>query len=263
VRFVRVGALLFALVALAGCRVDAQVDITVDAHGNGTLRTTITLDAPALLRVGGFDAAARQVPLDDLRDAGWHVSPWTRGAGGTASVTLTHEFHGRDELAELLRDLVGDQGVLRDPRLTHDRGWFSTKDTFSIVVDLHAPTTGIGSDADLSTRLRLAGIDPKSLDASLTDELRRSLHVTVTAHLPGGQTRSIAVTAPSRTTLQVVHEHREVAAIAKVIVAILLVAVAAVLLWATHKRGRRAKLRAERQSARERLAAEPAGELHE
>ena len=65
-----------------------------------------------------------------------------------------------------IADLVGTKGILRDPKLERERGWFSSHDALSIVVDLRAPSTGIGSDADLRFRLTQAGVDPAALDAA-------------------------------------------------------------------------------------------------
>ena len=80
VRVLRAGAVVGIVVVLAGCRVDARVDIAVRDNGSGTLQTTITLDADAVQQLGGSTTFAQMVPLDDLRRVGWTISPWTRAA---------------------------------------------------------------------------------------------------------------------------------------------------------------------------------------
>jgi len=190
-----------AAVVLAGCRVDARVEITMHGDGTGVVHTTLVLDGAAVRQIGGVEAAARQVPLADLRTAGWQVSPWARSAVDGATITFTHSYTGEVDLARRVADLVGPQGVLRAPSLTRDRGWFSSRDALSLVIDLRAPTTGIGSDADLRARLRRAGVDPSALDAQLTQQLRDALHVSVVVHLPGGDTRTLDGTAGSSATL--------------------------------------------------------------
>jgi len=68
---------------LAGCNVHTRFDITVHDDGSGTIRTTITLDDDAVQRMGGAASLAKTVPLADLRTAGWTVSSWKGGDGGT------------------------------------------------------------------------------------------------------------------------------------------------------------------------------------
>ncbi len=182
---VAIGAVL-----LAGCRVDARVDLTLASDGSGTVRTTLTFDRDAITRLGGLAGASRQVPLADLRAAGWKVSRWTAGASSTATLTLTHVFRDQADLARRLADLVGAHGLLRDPRITRDRDWFGSRDGLALVVDLRTPASGIGSDKDLQARLRLAGLDPKKLDKQLTHDLRSALHLTVVVRLPDGTERS-------------------------------------------------------------------------
>lgn len=185
-----IAAVAATATVLAGCRVDARLDVTVRSDGTGALRATVALDADALRRLGGLDAAARQVRLDDLRGAGWEVSRWQPAPGGGAEIAFAHSFGDEADLAGRLAELVGPGGILREPRLERARGWFGTRDGFSVVVDLREPTTGLGRDADLANRLRFAGVDPVALDARLRAELRDALRVKVVVRLPGGVTRT-------------------------------------------------------------------------
>jgi hypothetical protein len=231
-----------ALLLLAACRVDTRVDVTVNADGSGTVHTTLTFDDEAMARLGGVAGATQQVPVADLQRAGWNVSGWVRTANGT-SVTLSHPFHGQADLSARLADLVGPGGMLRDPRLTHERGWFRSHDDLSMVVDLRSPQTGIGSDADLRARMRAAGLDPATLDAQLTSQLRDALHLTVVLHLPNGQTRSYDASSGSVATVKASESHTDYDGIVQVGIAIALVVLAGLLLLAATVGARRNRRR--------------------
>jgi hypothetical protein len=184
------GAVVGLVVLLAGCNVDTRFDITMRDDGSGTLRTTISVDADAVQRLGGSTNLAQTVPLDDLRTAGWTISPWTRGASSSETVTLSHPFVDQRDLARRVLDLVGPHGILQSPTVTHDRGWFGSRDALSIVVDVRSPSVDIVHDAPLAARLRAAGVDPALLEAQLAVELKSALHVSVVVHLPSGHTEA-------------------------------------------------------------------------
>jgi hypothetical protein len=162
----------------------------VKGDGSGEIATVVKLDAEALTRVGGQAAAETQIPLQDLERAGWKAEPWKPEADGGVSRRFTHAFGSEDDLAARLADLFGAEGAVRDPEFSRDQGLLSQADELALLVDLQAPTTGIGSDNDLRARLAFAGIDIETLDAQLTDELQNSLFLTVAVTLPDGTTRT-------------------------------------------------------------------------
>jgi hypothetical protein len=176
---------LVAVVLLAGCKVDARVDITLRADGSGRVAVKVTLDAEAVQKLTTGGSLASAVPLDDLRDAGWRVSAWKRSPSG-ASLSLSHEFVGQAELARRLADLTGPDGALRDPRITRTRRWFGSSDRIAVTVDMRDLDAGVKSDAELAQRLQAAGLDVNTLDAQLRGELRDALQVTVRMRAPGG-----------------------------------------------------------------------------
>jgi hypothetical protein len=182
----RVVVLLLLVALLAGCRVDTRVEITVNADGSGVLLSKVTLDAEALARIGGVDQASAQIPVQDLEAAGWTAGPWVNGEGGSVTREFSHPFASQSDLANRLIDLFGAQGAVRLPEFERTKGWLHTSSELSMLVDLQAPTTGIGSDDDLKARLAYAGVDIASLDERLTDELRNGVHLTVVATLPDG-----------------------------------------------------------------------------
>jgi hypothetical protein len=200
----RVCALLVISVAfLAGCKVDARVDVTLRADGSGTVSARVALDADAVQRLTLRAPLDEAVPLADVRAAGWTVSAWTPEAGGGDAVTLAHGFVGQADLAQRLKDLVGTTGVLQDAAITRTRSWFDAKDAIAVSVDLRHLSTGIRSDAEVARRLAAAGLDVNTLDAQLKSQLGHALTVTVTVHAPNGHTHSVQVTAGGASTASV------------------------------------------------------------
>ena len=200
---VRKALLLVAVVVLlAGCRIDSRVEVTLHDDGSGVLSTTVQFDSDAVSRLGGAAALQRTVPLDDLRTAGWTISPWSRGTGGSSVVTLSHPFVDGADLTRRVTELAGPHGILQSPKITHDRGWFSSQNGLSIVVDVRSPQVDIVHDKPLAAKLRGAGIDPATLEAQLEVQLRSALHVTVVAHLPGPHSKAYVATPGSVGTFQ-------------------------------------------------------------
>jgi hypothetical protein len=185
IRIARILAVLGLAVTLAACSVNAKIEVALRADGTGTIRTVIVFDADAVSKMGGANTLTQTVPLDDLRAAGWKISPWTRGSGGTETISLSHSFFDQRELAQRVGELAGPRGILQNPKLTHDRGWFSSHDGLAIVVDVRAPSVDILSDKALSDRLRFAGTDPAKLQAQLAAQLKTALHVSVVLQVPG------------------------------------------------------------------------------
>jgi hypothetical protein len=165
------------------------VDITVRDDGSGTVRSTITVDADAVQQMGGVQS----VPLNDLRHAGWTISKWVKSGTGSETITLAHRFANQSELGQRIVDLVGPKGILQSPKLTRDRGWFSSHNALSVVVDLRSPTVDIVHDAALAAQLRAQGVDPALLQAKLAAELKNALHLSVVLHLPSGRKGTYAV----------------------------------------------------------------------
>jgi len=199
----RASAVVGIVVLLAGCRVDARVDVTMRDDGSGTVRTTVTLDADAVQQLGGSTRLAQTVPLDDLRTVGWTISPWTSATRGSQTITLSHPFVDQGDLVRRVVDLAGPQGIAQNPTVSRERGWFSSRDTVSLVVDVRSPTVDIVHDAPLASRLRAAGYDPALLESQLAVQLVTALHVSVVVHLPSGHTESYDAAPGSVKTLRV------------------------------------------------------------
>jgi hypothetical protein len=251
-RFRQAGAVLGLVVVLAGCNVNARVDITLRADGSGTLRSIISLDAAAVARLGGASALAQNVPLADLRTAGWGISRWARGTSGSESITLTHGFVDQSDLARRILDLAGPHGVLRNPAVTHDRGWFASSSAVSIVVDVRAPSVDIVHDAPLAARLRTAGLDPARLQAQLAVELRSALHLTVVVHLPGGKSQAYDAATGSVKTFRVAQGGTNWDHVVKFGIGVMLALIAALFLLAATVGARRSRRRIVQRAERTR-----------
>jgi hypothetical protein len=232
------------VVLLAGCNVDTRFEITMRNDGSGTLRTTITVDADAVQRLGGSSNLAQTVPLADLRTVGWTISAWTRGASSSETVTLSHAFVDQRDLARRVLDLAGPHGILQNPTVTHDRGWFSSLDALSIVVDVRSPSVDIVHDAPLAARLRVAGVDPALLEAQLAVELKSALHVSVVMHLPSGRTEAYDAVPGSVKAIRVAEGGTNWDQVVKFGIGLLLSLLAATFLLAATMGARRNRRRA-------------------
>lgn len=204
------GLTLVGLVVLAGCKVDARVDVTLRPDGSGTVVARVALDAEAVRRLTTGSPLTDAVRLDDLRDAGWRVSAWKRDPSGGATITLSREFVGQAGLARRLEDLTGPSGALRDARITRTRGWFGSTDEIAITVDLREISAGVRSDAELAASLQAAGLDVNTLDAQLGAELRDALRVNVEVHAPGGRSDAAPLEAGDHTTITASHSQTHV-----------------------------------------------------
>jgi hypothetical protein len=182
--------LLFVALALvvlaAGCKVDTTVSIRVRDDGSGVVQVTAVLDAEAVqsAEAGGGKLEDR-VRLSDLGGAGWKVSPWTREPDGSARLQLSKPFNTPAEVHDIVAEISGTVGPLRDVTVTRDRGLVSTSYGVRGTLDLADIGTGIASDADLVARLTNQKVDVRALDQALLAQLRKSVGVRVWVQLPG------------------------------------------------------------------------------
>ena len=239
----RVGGLLVAAALLCtGCKVDARVDVTLRADGSGTVTARVTLDADAVSRLTTHEPLTRAVPLDDVRAAGWTVSSWKTSADG-ATITASHAFVGQDQLSQLLADLTGKTGVLRDAQLTRSRSWMSAKDSVAITADLRDLSTGLKADTQLANNLAAAGVDVDALADQLQSELHQSFSLTLAVHAPDGATKTVTLRAGDQEQVEATSSRTHTARVVLVVVGVGLLALALVLtaasLAATSRRRRR------------------------
>lgn len=203
----RVCGLLVLVALVAGCKVDATVDVTLRPDGSGTVTAHVVLDADAVRRLTPYAPLAQAIPLTDVRRAGWTLSAWTPVAGGGDAITLTHGFVGQADLTRRLADLVGSTGVLNHSTITNTGGWFGATDTLAVTVDLRHLSTGLRSDTQLAKQLAFAGIDVTTLDAQLRSQLAQALTLTVRVDVPDGHSQTVQLSAGHRATVSASTSH--------------------------------------------------------
>jgi hypothetical protein len=100
--FRRVLALCVCVAALAGCRVDLSVDMTVEPDGTGTITLVATADAEVIAAV---PTLAEELATDDIVAAGWTIDGPSPLADGGLTITLSHDFASDEEATNLLNSL--------------------------------------------------------------------------------------------------------------------------------------------------------------
>ena len=98
----RVLALCVCIVALAGCRVDLNVDMVVAPDGTGTITLVATADAEVTAAV---PTLTDELATDDIIAAGWVIEGPTVVPDGGVTITLTHEFTSAEEATNLLASI--------------------------------------------------------------------------------------------------------------------------------------------------------------
>jgi hypothetical protein len=94
--------MLAVVLVLAACRLDVDVDTTVNADGTGEVVVVGTVDKDVVDRVPGL---AGSLVLDDATAAGWVVEGPAATESGGLAVTLRHPFVSVDEAANVLNSL--------------------------------------------------------------------------------------------------------------------------------------------------------------
>ena len=148
-RLLRAKALLIVLLALAGCRVDGAVDVTIRGDGTGVVAVSVALDDEALGRLG--DPAA-QLRLDDLRAAGWNVEAPKKERDNKTYFRVAKPFSSAEQFAVVMNEVTGPTGFLQS---------FAFRQTSSFakvtteVVGRIDPSQGLSafSDADVAAAL--------------------------------------------------------------------------------------------------------------
>lgn len=160
--------------------------MTVREDGSGVVEVRVALDADAVqeAEVGGGKLEDR-VRLDDLRTAGWKVSPWRRREDGGARLRLSKEFAEAADLAGVVAELNGAEGPLRDVEVSKDEGLLFTEYRLRGVADLSDLRTGVTTDAELVANLTAQQVDLAALDQRLLGQVQESFRLRVRLSLPG------------------------------------------------------------------------------
>lgn len=137
------------VVFAAACQVDARVGIEVAEDGSGTVEVVVTLDRTAAERLGDPATALR---LDDLREAGWETDEPSRPDGGGLVVVVRRPFAAPDQLAGVLDEIGGTDGIFRETELSISDSFSSTTYEFRSSVELTGSLEQF-SDAELAAAL--------------------------------------------------------------------------------------------------------------
>ncbi len=98
----RLALILLSLLALTSCRLDVSVSVEMQPDGTGLVTLVAVADADLVQRVPELVDDLR---LDDATDNGWTIDGPDGVEGGGLSITLTHEFHSAEELANVMTSI--------------------------------------------------------------------------------------------------------------------------------------------------------------
>src|SRR5260370_27369111 len=185
------GRLLLVVVATcllrAGCKVDTTLAIDVHAHGGGSVRIRVALDAAAVQNgEAGGGRLEDRVRLGDLQAAGWTVSPWRRAPDGSATVSLRKDFANAGDLASVVAELSGKDGPLRGVTLERSRGLLSTDYKVKGEADLSRLTAGVANDPDVLAQLTGQRGDVAQIDQRVAQEISNAFRLRLRFVFPGG-----------------------------------------------------------------------------
>jgi hypothetical protein len=191
-RRVRAALLSLCLVVLAGaCRLDVDVNVTVEPDGSGFVEVVAALDDAALERVGGDLGAV--LALDDLEATGWEVRGPDREGDERTRVRVRKPFDDPDAASAVLAEVAGEEGPFRDFEVTRRRSFARTTWGFAGVVDLSGGPGAFGDD-DLAEALdgEPLGQSVEDLERQLGATLDRLVGLRVSVRLPGEVTSNAA-----------------------------------------------------------------------
>ena len=159
--------------ATSGCQVTLTAGLEAERDGSGWVRAGLGLDGEALRQLGD---PAKELRLDDLRQAGWDVTGPEEDDDGLTWVRVAKRFARAEDAARVAAELSGPDGPFREFRLQRSRTFFKTRTSFSGLVDLSR---------------RLAGLNDPALQEKLGDynlgleQVGDGVAVRVEAQLPG------------------------------------------------------------------------------
>ena len=225
---------------LAGCKVDTTLTIDVHDDGGGTVRARVALDAEAVQNAeAGGGRLEDRVRLGDLQAAGWTVSPWRRAQNGSATVTLRKEFANAGQLADVVAELSGARGPLRDVKLARDRGFLSTDYKLDGAADLSQLTAGIAADPDVVAQLTGQRVDVAQIEQHLAQQINEAFHLRIRLVLPGGDAKEIEAKPGKRVSLATSTSQLDTTRVALLAAAVLLGGAGVVILLRGERRSRR------------------------
>ena len=172
----RVLLALFGVIALTGCQLDIELDITVEPDGTGTMTVTATADADLVAQV---PTIADDLVLDDVAAAGWVIEGPNPTPEGGLVLSLTHDFSGAAEATNLLKSLGPP---FTNPQLGRGESGDVTTNTLTGNFGLQ---NGFADFADSDLISAVGGVPFADEFAALGATPANSLGAVVRARLPG------------------------------------------------------------------------------
>jgi hypothetical protein len=170
---------LLLVVVLAGCKVDAQVEVSMHADGSGEVKVTLTADQEL---VADEPNLASELRLDDVTNAGWTVDGPTATPEGGLQVVLTHPFDTPAEANAVLATLSGPDGPFRTLKVAQERS--GARITSTLAGNIHVgPDLSVFADASVAAALGGAPLEQLLAEKQLTPS--QVLAITLRASLPG------------------------------------------------------------------------------
>jgi len=184
--------LRFGLVALAlgvllgACKVEADITVSVEPDGSGSINIVASADADIMKEVPDL---AEDLNFSDLDD-GWVISGPEKTSDGGLTVSLSHEFANPDEANKLLALLNGPKGPFKDLKLT--RTGKANKSTFDLTGTVEV-NGGLSAFADAKV-MEIIGDPPFSASLEFAGvDVGDALDINLIASLPGDLESSTGV----------------------------------------------------------------------
>lgn len=176
----RVVLALVVTALLAGCELQAELNVDVAEDGSGTVEVGVGLDDEALeRRPDVFDELA----IDDLLETGWTQDGPAVEADGLTWVRLRHDFARPEEVGPLVEEVAGEQGPFRDFSLTRDDSFAETTYDFAGTVDFTRGLESVTEDEELAEALDAEPIEV--LEQQIGQAVDQLVQVRVGVRLPG------------------------------------------------------------------------------
>ena len=176
----RAGLALLLLLALAGCEVRTELNVTVDEDGAGRVELAVALDEDAVSRRPDL---LDELDLSDLTDTGWDVTGPAEEADGATWIRARHDFGTPEELGTLIDEVAGEGGPFRDFRLTREDAFAERRFRFTGTVDFTAGAGALAEDPELAEALEAEPIE--LLEERLGAAIDEMVEVQVAVRMPG------------------------------------------------------------------------------
>jgi hypothetical protein len=170
---------LAAVLFLSGCRLTANVTVTMNADGSGVVAIDLVADADLLAKA---PAAVGDLRLDDARQAGWEVTGPAPTPDGGSSMRLAKPFHSAAEAVAVVAEINGPQGPLRDMKFSRSVTFARVDISVSGAVQWEGGMAAF-SDAALTKVLGRTPLEQEVAASGVAPE--DALALTVTVKLPG------------------------------------------------------------------------------